>query len=75
MLARVEEAIVARNRATSEPWELSISIGLAESPGGAEVELWDLVGLADAEMIAAKQAKKADRGEAAAPLERVTSST
>ena len=30
-------------------------------PGGAEIALWDLVARADAEMIAAKRAKKAGR--------------
>jgi diguanylate cyclase (GGDEF)-like protein len=66
LIDRVQQAVAERNRETTEPWELSISLGLAESRGGEEIALWDLVGLADAEMIAAKQAKKAARGEAPA---------
>ncbi|HEY2054226.1 MAG TPA: sensor domain-containing diguanylate cyclase [Solirubrobacterales bacterium] len=66
LIARVEEGVAARNRATAEPWELSLSLGLAEAPTGSEVDLWDLVALADAEMIAAKRAKKAGRDGAPA---------
>jgi diguanylate cyclase (GGDEF)-like protein len=66
LIARVQEAVAARNAATGEAWELSLSLGLAEAPAGTEVELWDLVAQADAEMIAAKRAKKAGRGAAAA---------
>jgi diguanylate cyclase (GGDEF)-like protein len=63
LLDRVQEAVAERNRTTTEPWELSMTLGLAESPSGKDVALWDLVGVADAEMITAKQAKKAERGE------------
>jgi diguanylate cyclase (GGDEF)-like protein len=61
LIARVQEGVAARNRGTGEPWELSLTLGLAEAPAGAEVDLWDLVAQADAEMIAAKRAKKAGR--------------
>ncbi len=61
LIARVQETVASRNRATGEPWELGLSLGLAEAPAGAEIDLWDLVAQADAEMIAAKRAKKAGR--------------
>ena len=38
-----------------------MSLGLAEAPAGAEVDLWDLVAEADAEMFEAKREKKAGR--------------
>jgi diguanylate cyclase (GGDEF)-like protein len=66
LIARVQEAVASRNAGTGEAWELSLSLGLAEAPAGAEVDLWDLVALADAEMIAAKRAKKGGRDGAAA---------
>jgi diguanylate cyclase (GGDEF)-like protein len=66
LIARVQEGVAARNRATGEAWELSLSLGLAEAPAETELDLWELVALADAEMIAAKQAKKAGRDGAAA---------
>jgi diguanylate cyclase (GGDEF)-like protein len=66
LIARVEENVATRNRATGEPWELSLSLGLAEAQAGSELGLWDLVSLADAEMIAAKRAKKAGRDSAPA---------
>ncbi|HEX4305424.1 MAG TPA: GGDEF domain-containing protein [Solirubrobacterales bacterium] len=61
LISRVQEGVAARHRATGEAWELSLSLGLAEAPAGTEVALWDLVAQADAEMIAAKRAKKAGR--------------
>jgi diguanylate cyclase (GGDEF)-like protein len=64
LISRLEENVAARNRATGEPWELSFSVGLAEARAGEEVALRDLVVAADAEMIAAKRAKKESRGEA-----------
>jgi diguanylate cyclase (GGDEF)-like protein len=66
LIARVQDSVAARNRATGEPWELSLSLGLAEAPVEVEIDLWNLVALADAEMIAAKRAKKAGRDGAAA---------
>jgi diguanylate cyclase (GGDEF)-like protein len=63
LLSRVQDAVAARNRASGEAWELSLSLGLAEAPAGTEADLWALVAQADAEMIAAKRAKKAERGE------------
>jgi diguanylate cyclase (GGDEF)-like protein len=59
LIGRVAENLVVQNAAADDPWELSMSLGLAETPAGAEVDLWDLVKRADAEMIAAKRAKKA----------------
>jgi diguanylate cyclase (GGDEF)-like protein len=64
LIARVQQAVDVRNAQTTEPWELSLSLGLAEAAAGTEADLWDLVALADAEMIAAKKAKKDARGEA-----------
>jgi diguanylate cyclase (GGDEF)-like protein len=64
LISRVQQNVAARNAASGEPWELSLSLGLAESPAGEEVALWDLVARADAEMIIAKRAKKDSRGEA-----------
>jgi diguanylate cyclase (GGDEF)-like protein len=66
LIDRVQENVAARNRASGEAWELSLSLGLAEATAGSEVALWDLVAQADAEMIAAKRAKKAGRDGAAA---------
>jgi diguanylate cyclase (GGDEF)-like protein len=61
LIARVEENLEAHNEISEDPFELAMSLGLAESPPGDDVALWDLVALADAEMIAAKRAKKAGR--------------
>ena len=57
-LGRVEEALARRNAATAEPFELSLSLGIAESLPGEETQLWNLVGVADKQMLAAKQANK-----------------
>jgi diguanylate cyclase (GGDEF)-like protein len=61
LIARVQESLEARNEISTDPYDLAMSLGLAESPPGDDVALWDLVALADAEMIAAKRAKKAGR--------------
>jgi diguanylate cyclase (GGDEF)-like protein len=61
-LDRVQGALAARNAATAEPFELSLSLGLAQSPAGDEAPLWDVVAAADAAMLEAKRAKKAGRG-------------
>jgi diguanylate cyclase (GGDEF)-like protein len=61
LIGRVQEAIAERNAAADDPWQLAMSLGLAEDPPGTEVDLWDLVKRADTEMIAAKRAKKAGR--------------
>ena len=58
LVARVQETVAELNAVSEEPFELSLSLGLAESPAGAEVELWDLVARADSEMFAVKRAKK-----------------
>lgn len=65
LIARVEGKLAERNAETEHPWKLSLSLGVTESPLDEEVELWDLVAAADAEMFEAKRAKKAGRGEAA----------
>ncbi len=61
LVARLEAALAARNVASDEPYELSLSLGLAECPVGEEVRLWDLVGRADLRMLEAKRLKKAGR--------------
>ncbi len=58
---RVDQALERRNAATGEPFGLSLSLGLAESPAGDETPLWDVVAAADAAMLEAKRAKKAGR--------------
>jgi diguanylate cyclase (GGDEF)-like protein len=64
LVSRVEGRLAARNAVADRPWELSMSLGLAESPAGEPTDLWDLVAAADAQMFEAKRAKKAARGEA-----------
>ncbi len=61
LVSRVQETVAELNAVSEDPFELSLSLGLAESPAGAEVELWDLVARADAEMFEAKRAKKVGR--------------
>jgi diguanylate cyclase (GGDEF)-like protein len=61
LIARVEGNLAARNAEATRPWELSMSLGLAESPAGEEIALWDLVAAADARMFEAKRAKKTGR--------------
>jgi diguanylate cyclase (GGDEF)-like protein len=65
LISRVEGKLAERNAEAERPWALSLSLGLAESAAGEEIELWDLVAAADAQMFEAKRAKKAARGEAA----------
>ncbi len=60
----IEEALRARNAATEEPFELAISVGMAEADPNKVIELWDLTAAADAAMLAAKRAKKASRNGA-----------
>ncbi|HEY4779988.1 MAG TPA: sensor domain-containing diguanylate cyclase [Solirubrobacterales bacterium] len=57
-LARVDQALERRNATTGEPFGLSLSLGLTESPSGDESPLWDVVAAADAAMLEAKRAKK-----------------
>ncbi len=61
LVSRVESALAARNVASDEPFELSLSLGLTECSAGETIALWDLVARADAEMFAVKRAKKAAR--------------
>jgi PleD family two-component response regulator len=56
--------LARRNAGAKRPWKLSLSLGVTESPPGEEVDLWDLVAAADAQMFEAKRAKKAARGDA-----------
>jgi diguanylate cyclase (GGDEF)-like protein len=58
---RIDGALAERNAATEEPFELGISVGMAEAAPGKEASLWDLTAAADAAMLAAKRAKKAGR--------------
>jgi diguanylate cyclase (GGDEF)-like protein len=58
---RVEQALVERNAATAEPFGLSLSLGLAESPADEDLGLDELVAAADLRMLEAKRAKKAGR--------------
>jgi diguanylate cyclase (GGDEF)-like protein len=62
--ARIETALREHNAASEEPFELAISVGLAEAAPGKEISLWDLTAAADAAMLAAKRAKKAGRNGA-----------
>jgi diguanylate cyclase (GGDEF)-like protein len=59
LIARVEGALAERNAAAARPWQLSLSLGVAESPVGDDEALWDLVADADARMFEAKRRKKA----------------
>jgi diguanylate cyclase (GGDEF)-like protein len=61
---RIEDALRERNAATEEPFELAISVGMAEADPGGMIKLWDLIAAADAAMLAAKRAKKAGRNGA-----------
>ncbi|MBS1863396.1 MAG: GGDEF domain-containing protein [Actinobacteria bacterium] len=61
LIARVEGALATRNAEAERRWDLSLSLGLAESPAGEDEALWDLVARADAAMFEAKRAKKASR--------------
>jgi diguanylate cyclase (GGDEF)-like protein len=64
LIARVEGKLAEHNAEADRPWTLALSLGVTESPLDEEVELWDLVALADAQMFEAKRAKKAARGDA-----------
>lgn len=65
--ARIESALRARNKSSEGPFELSLSVGLAEAAPGETISLTDLTQTADAAMFAAKRAKKAGRNGAEAP--------
>ncbi|MBS1886881.1 MAG: sensor domain-containing diguanylate cyclase [Actinobacteria bacterium] len=66
LVSRVQATLAERNATSPDPYELAMSLGLAEALPGEEVDLWDLVGRADTAMIEAKRAKKAGEGEALA---------
>ena len=61
LIARVEGKLAERNAEAGAAVEARLSLGVTESPPGEEVELWDLVAVADAQMFEAKRAKKAAR--------------
>jgi diguanylate cyclase (GGDEF)-like protein len=61
LIGRVEASLAEHNAAAGDPYELSMSLGVAEAGAGQEVDLWTLVGRADVAMLAAKRAKKAGR--------------
>ena len=61
LISRVEGTLAARNAESGQPWKLSLSLGVAESPVGEEKSLWNVVGEADAAMFEAKRAKKSQR--------------
>jgi diguanylate cyclase (GGDEF)-like protein len=58
LIARVEGRLAERNSQAERPWKLALSLGVTESPLDEEVDLWDLVAAADAQMFEAKRAKK-----------------
>lgn len=66
LVDRVEREVGERNAIAEDPWELSMSLGVAEAKPDTESDLWELVARADEQMIAAKRAKKAGRGGATA---------
>ncbi len=61
LISRVEAALESRNAEADRPWDLAMSLGLAEAEVGDTIGLWDLVARADARMFEVKRAKKADR--------------
>ena len=61
LISRVEGTLAARNAESGQPWKLSLSLGVGESPPSEQKTLWDVVGEADAAMFAAKRAKKVGR--------------
>jgi diguanylate cyclase (GGDEF)-like protein len=67
--ARIEQALLRRNAETTEPFQLGISVGMAEAAAGTAIDLWDLTAAADAAMLAAKRAKRAGRN-GAEPIQR-----
>jgi diguanylate cyclase (GGDEF)-like protein len=60
-VARIDAALAERNAAGEEPFDLSISVGLADTTAGVETSLADLTAAADAAMYEAKRAKRAAR--------------
>jgi diguanylate cyclase (GGDEF)-like protein len=59
--ARIEAALTQRNAATDEPFDLSLSVGMAQVRPEEEATLADLTAAADAAMYTAKREKKAGR--------------
>jgi diguanylate cyclase (GGDEF)-like protein len=59
LIARLEGALDRHNAASTEPFHLSFSLGVAERPAHSEESLWDLVKRADEAMYETKRAKKA----------------
>jgi diguanylate cyclase (GGDEF)-like protein len=64
IVARIEAELTARNAASDEPFDLSLSVGMAQVRPGQEATLADLTAAADGAMYAAKREKKAGRDSA-----------
>ncbi|HEX3042915.1 MAG TPA: sensor domain-containing diguanylate cyclase [Solirubrobacterales bacterium] len=64
-IERVGETLRLRNAATAEEFDLSVSLGFAESLPGDERPLAELVAAADAAMLEAKRDRKLAQGETA----------
>lgn len=62
LMTRVEGRLVEFNASSAEPFELGLSLGLAESPPDSKEELWAIVARADEAMFEEKRGKKAGRG-------------
>ncbi len=69
-VARIEGALRKRNATGSEPFDLSLSVGVTEARPDEEATLADLTAAADAAMYQAKRENKAGRDHAAADASR-----
>lgn len=58
---RLQEALTAHNQATAEPFDLSVSLGLATIEPSESTTLAELVDAADQRMLAAKRDRKVGR--------------
>jgi diguanylate cyclase (GGDEF)-like protein len=56
-VTRIDAALAERNAATGEPFDLSLSVGIAGAAPGVDCELAELVSAADASMYEAKREK------------------
>jgi diguanylate cyclase (GGDEF)-like protein len=62
-VARIESALAERNATGTEPYDLSLSVGVAEAPPGEEATLGELTAAADAAMYEAKREARAGRDQ------------
>ena len=62
-VARIEDALTERNATSTEPFDLSLSVGVAEAGAGEEVTLGELTAAADAAMYEAKREARARRDD------------